>query len=126
VPETRRQFTAEFWKGAVRIARETGRPIAQIARALGINAGTRGNWVAGDHSGRGDLLQSAGSSSPDRRPPGLRPRRSCRQAWTALKVKSVSRSGCARTVPFSSVMLVGVPSSSLRWPLVAKALRSSK
>ena len=54
--------------GAVRIARETGRPIAQVARALGINAGTRGNWVAGDHSGRGDLLQSAGSSSPDRRP----------------------------------------------------------
>ena len=28
----------------MRIARETGRPIAQIARALGINAGTRGNW----------------------------------------------------------------------------------
>ena len=52
MPETRRQFTAEFWEGAVRIARETGRPIAQIARALGINAGTRGNWVAGDHSWR--------------------------------------------------------------------------
>jgi hypothetical protein len=47
VPETRRQFTAEFWKGAVRIARETGRPIAQIARALGINAGTRGTGSPG-------------------------------------------------------------------------------
>ena len=35
--------TAEFREGAVRIARETSRPIAQIARALGINAGTRGN-----------------------------------------------------------------------------------
>ena len=33
-----------------------------------------------------------------------------------LKVKSVSRSGCARTVPFSSVMLVGVPSRSLGCP----------
>jgi hypothetical protein len=42
VPTTRRQFTAEFWEGAVPIARETSRPIAQIARALGINAGTRG------------------------------------------------------------------------------------
>lgn len=62
----------------------------------------------------------AGPASPGRR------WCSCRQAWTALKVKSVSRSGCARTVPFSSVMLVGVPSRSLGRPLVAKALRSSK
>ena len=57
MPETRRQFTAEFREGAVRIVRETGRPIAQVARELGINAGTRGNWVAKDHSGRGDRLQ---------------------------------------------------------------------
>jgi hypothetical protein len=35
------------WEGAVRIARETGRPIAQIARALGINAGTRGTGSPG-------------------------------------------------------------------------------
>ena len=45
-----------------------------------------------------------------------RPWCSCRQAWTAVKVKSVSCSGCARTVPFSSVMLVGVPSRSLGCP----------
>ena len=31
----------------MRLARETGRPTAQIAKALGINAGTRRNWVAG-------------------------------------------------------------------------------
>jgi transposase len=54
VPETRRQFTAEFREGAVRIVRETGRPIAQVARELGINAGTLGNWVAKDRAGRGD------------------------------------------------------------------------
>ena len=76
MPETRRRFTAKFWEEAVRIARETGRPIAQIARAVGIDAGMRGNWVAGDQSDSGDLLQSAGSSSPDRRPragaPGAR------------------------------------------------------
>jgi transposase len=57
VPETRRQFTGEFREGAVRIVRETGRPIAQVARELGINAGTLGNWVAKDHSGRGDRPQ---------------------------------------------------------------------
>ena len=57
MPETRRQFTAEFREGAVRIVRETGRPIAQVARELGINAGTLGNWVAKDRAGRGDRLQ---------------------------------------------------------------------
>jgi transposase len=57
VPETRRQFTAEFREGAVRIVRETGRPIAQVARELGINAGTLGNWVVKDRAGRGDRPQ---------------------------------------------------------------------
>jgi hypothetical protein len=32
--------------------RETGRPIAQIARELGINSGTLGNWVAKDQAER--------------------------------------------------------------------------
>jgi transposase len=57
VPETRRQFTDEFREGAVRIVRETGRPIAQVARELGINAGTLGNWVGKDGAGGGDRLQ---------------------------------------------------------------------
>jgi transposase len=46
--ETRRQFDQEFRAGAVRIVRETGKPIAVVARELGINAGTLGNWVATD------------------------------------------------------------------------------
>ena len=57
MPETRWQFTAEFREGAVRIVRETGRPIAQVARELGINAGTLGNWVARDRAARGDRQQ---------------------------------------------------------------------
>ncbi|MBF9127947.1 transposase [Plantactinospora sp. S1510] len=32
--ETRRQFDPEFRAGAVRIVRETGKSIAQVARAL--------------------------------------------------------------------------------------------
>src|SRR5215211_3187155 len=43
-----------FKEGAVRIVRETGKPIAQGARELGINAGTLGNWVAQDRQARQD------------------------------------------------------------------------
>ena len=35
--ETRRKFDADFKEGAVRLVRETGRPIAQVARVLEIN-----------------------------------------------------------------------------------------
>ena len=38
--ESRRKFDQDFKEGAVRLVRETGRPIAQIAKDLGINAGT--------------------------------------------------------------------------------------
>ena len=50
--ESRRKFDAEFKEGAVRIVRETGKPIAQVARELGINAGTLGNWVGMDRRRR--------------------------------------------------------------------------
>ena len=52
--ETRRKFDADFREGAVRLVRETGKPIAEVARDLGINAGTLGNWVNADKRRRGD------------------------------------------------------------------------
>jgi transposase-like protein len=44
--EVRRKFDEDFKIGAVRIVRETGKPIAQVARDLGINEGTLANWCA--------------------------------------------------------------------------------
>jgi transposase-like protein len=46
--EDRRKFDEDFRQGAVRIVRETGKQIAQVARELGINEGTLGNWCVKD------------------------------------------------------------------------------
>ena len=53
MPEIRKRYDREFREGAVRIVEETGKPIAQIARDLGVNEGTLGNWVARAREARG-------------------------------------------------------------------------
>jgi transposase len=50
--ETRRKFDEDFKRGAVQLVFETGKPIAQVARELGINEGTLGNWCAGERRRR--------------------------------------------------------------------------
>ena len=58
--EKRKKYDREFRDGAVRIVRETGKPIAQVARDLGVHEGTLGNWVAHDREareGRGELTR---------------------------------------------------------------------
>ncbi len=52
--ETRRRFDREFREGAVRIVRETGKPVAQVARDLRINEGTLGTCVDADKRARGE------------------------------------------------------------------------
>ena len=58
--EVRRQFDPDFRAGAVRIVKESGKPIAQVARDLGINEGTLANWVARDR--RASSLNRPGES----------------------------------------------------------------
>jgi transposase-like protein len=42
---TYRKFSPEYRDEAVKMVIETPRPIAEVARDLGINEGTLGNWV---------------------------------------------------------------------------------
>ena len=49
-----RKFSPEFKDEAVKLVIDGSRPIAQVARELGINEGTLGNWVnqyRRDHAG---------------------------------------------------------------------------
>ena len=41
---TRRQFTDAFKSGAVRLTQESGRPVAQVARELGISDNVLYRW----------------------------------------------------------------------------------
>ena len=41
----RRKYTQEYKDEAVELATSSGRPIAEIARDLGLSEGTLGNWV---------------------------------------------------------------------------------
>ena len=50
-------------EGAVRTVRHTGKPIAQMARAIDTNPRTLGNWVARDHM---ELGEAEGLTADDR------------------------------------------------------------
>ena len=45
MPEKRNKYDAEFREGAVRIVEDTVKSVAAVARDLGVNEGTLGNWV---------------------------------------------------------------------------------
>lgn len=45
---SRRKYTAEYRNHAVELVRESGKPIAEIARDLGMNEGTLANWMNKD------------------------------------------------------------------------------
>ena len=43
--QARKKYTQEYKDEAVELVISSGRPMAEIARDLGINEGTLGNWV---------------------------------------------------------------------------------
>lgn len=45
MPEIRKGYDRESPEGAVRIVEATRKPVAQVARHLGMNEGTLSNWV---------------------------------------------------------------------------------
>ena len=51
---SRRRFSDDFKHDAVQIVRTSGKPIAQVARELGIYDSTLGNWIKQDRIDRGE------------------------------------------------------------------------
>ena len=59
--QKRTKYDRQFREGAVRIVEETNKSIAAVARDLGVNEGTLGNWVQrarADRQGRGELSEA--------------------------------------------------------------------
>jgi transposase len=78
--------------GAVRVVRETGKSIAQVAKDLGINAGTLANWVQMDrlareqNTGSGELTGSAREELASCASSGCSgPRSALSWRWSALR-----------------------------------------
>src|SRR6201993_3060842 len=85
--EIRRKFDQDFREGAFGLVREPGKPIAQVARDLGINAGTLGTWVNADARRRGER---DGALSEDERAELVRLRRE--NAELAMRCDVLKRS----------------------------------
>jgi transposase len=51
---TRRKFSEEFKRDAVELVRSTRRPVAEVARELGISETSLGNWIRQDGIDRGE------------------------------------------------------------------------
>lgn len=48
------KYPPEFRRDAVAMVLDEGRPIAEVGRAVGVNAGTLGNWVGLERIERGE------------------------------------------------------------------------
>jgi transposase len=60
MPEVRRKYDSSFREGAVRIVRESGLSVAEVARDLGMCEQTLRNWVNRDRVERGEVAGLSG------------------------------------------------------------------
>lgn len=75
------RFDQDFKEGAVRLVREIGKPIARVARELGIHDGTLGNWVNAERRRR---ERGDGALSEDERAELVRLRKDCAELGDAV------------------------------------------
>jgi len=62
------KYPLEFRQAAVELVRTSGKPIAEIARDLGVNDGTLGNWITVDRAARGEQpSETVSESEPSER-----------------------------------------------------------
>jgi transposase len=107
--ETRPKFDQDFREGAVRLVREMGRPIAQIARDLGINEGTLGNRANTDRRRRGE---GTGALGEDERAELARLRREN----TELAMERAQALGQGRDGPVAVAALIAAQSDEHQIP----------
>src|SRR5215204_2888567 len=62
--QERKQFTKEFKEGAVRLATEQGRTIAEAARSLGISPWAMSRWVKAARNEGADAFRGQGQRTP--------------------------------------------------------------
>ena len=81
-----RKFDEDFKQGAVSLVTETGKLLAQVARELGMNEGTLGNWVA---KARGAVGEGNGEVSETERAELARLRRRSSSCGCSVMCSSV-------------------------------------
>ena len=90
--EKRKKYDREFGEGAVWIVEETGKSIARIAWALGVNEGILGNWVHRARAERDDGWDVSGKMIADSvRRQGLVVRRIKRRNGLTRQDKTASK-----------------------------------
>lgn len=60
------KYTPEFRREALELVRSSGQPVIEVARSLGVNDGTLGNWVRLDRESRERAADPAALSESER------------------------------------------------------------
>lgn len=60
------KYTPEFRREALELVSSSGRPVAEVARSLGISEGTLGNWVKAERVARERAADPKGLSESER------------------------------------------------------------